>query len=214
MDESLQNETRGADAVAADGPLTTLRCLGGAAAPGELRRDLALLSRLSESARAHYWQALGPSLVEPVPPELERRLDVFCAEHHAEPAELAPAIKACRALLRGAARHGVDRRGFLADLEALGVDGPSVALLVAGFERAVGGLRRDAARRAIGGHGAVLTGVDWRVDRVMDTKEARGLGIDVAVVTLRYRDATGDKTLTLHALPDMLDERRRIGVVG
>jgi hypothetical protein len=127
---------------------------------------------------------------------------------------LAPAIKACRTLVRGAARHGVDRRGFLADLEALGVDGPSVALLAAGFERAVSGLRREAARRAIGGHGAVLTAVDWRVDRVMDTKEARGLGIDVAVVTLRYRDASGDKTLTLHALPDMLEELRRIGVVG
>lgn len=214
MDDSLQDETTGEAAATPTRPEGALRCLGGAGAPDELRGDLARLRRLSESARAHFWQALGPSLVEPVPPELERRLDVFCAEHHAEPSELAPAIKACRTLVRGAARHGVGRRGFLADLEALGVDGPSVALLASGFERAVGGLRRDAARRAIGGHGAVLTGVDWRVDRVMDTKEARGLGIDVAVVTLRYRDATGDKTLTLHALPDMLDELRRIGVVG
>jgi hypothetical protein len=214
MDDSLQNETAGEGASSAPKAQSALRCLGGASAPQDLRDDLMSLRRLSDSARAHFWQALGPSLVDPVPPELERRLDVFCAEHHAEPSDLAHAIKASRMLVRGAARHGVDQRGFLADLETLGVEGPIVVLLAAGFERAVGGLRRDAARRAIGGHGAVLTAVDWRVDRVMDTKEARGLGIDVAVVTLRYRDATGDKTLTLHALPDMLDELRRIGVVG
>lgn len=190
-----------------------LRCLGGAAAPPELRADLARIRGLSEQARAHFWEALGPSLAEPVPPELERRLDVFCAEHRAEPDDLARAIKACRSLLRGAAKHGVDPRGFVADLEAMATDAETAELLAAGFERAVMSLRRDAARRALAGHGSVLTAVDWRIDRVLDTKEARGLGVEVAIVTLRYRDATGEKTLTLHALGDMLEELRRIGVV-
>jgi len=174
---------------------------------------LGRLAALPDGARAHFWEALGPSLVEPVPAELERRLDVFCAEHRVEPAELARAIKACRSLVRGAARYGIDSAGFAADLKSIGLVESSIALLSAGFPRAVMSLRRDAARRAIGGHGAVLTGVDWRIDRVLDTKEARGLGVEIAVVSLRYRDAEGDKTLTLHALPDMLDELKRIGVV-
>ncbi len=191
-----------------------LRCLGGAAAPAELLSDLGRLVELAPAARAHFWEALGPSLAEPMPPELERKLDVFCAEHRADPKSLARAIKACRSIVRSAAKHGVDAAGFAADLAQLSLDGPTIELLVAGFPRAVMSLRREAARRAIGGHGAVLTGVDWRIDRVLDTKEARGLGVDVAVVSLRYRDAEGEKTLTLHALPDMLDELRRIGVVG
>ncbi|NUO54442.1 MAG: hypothetical protein HOV80_36830 [Polyangiaceae bacterium] len=190
-----------------------LRCLGGAGAPPELSADLARIAALSEEARKHFWEALGPSLAEPVPPELERKLDVFCAEHRAEPADLARAIKAARSLLRGAARHGVDAAGFLSDLEILSTDNTVIAILGLGFERAVVALRRDAARRAIAGHGNVLTAVDWRIDRVLDTKEARGLGVEIAVVTLRYRDATGEKTVTLHALPDMLEELKRIGVV-
>ncbi len=191
-----------------------IRCLGGAAPPADLQADLALFGALSEAARANLWAVLGPSLADPVPPELERKLDVFCAEHRAEPDAVARVIKACRSLLRGAARHGVEPRGFAADLEALGASADAVALLTAGFERSVMALRRDAARRAIAGHGSVLTAVDWRIDRVLDTKEARGLGVEVAIVTLRYRDATGERTITLHALPDMLDELRRIGTVG
>ena len=191
-----------------------LRCLGGAGAPEDLRADLARILALPDVARVRFWEALGPSLLEPLPPELERRLDVFCAEHRVEPGDLSRAIKACRSLVRGAARHGVDLRGLVADLEALSVEGAIIDLLAAGFERAVMSLRREAARRAIAGHGNVLMGVDWRIDKILDTKEARGLGVEVAVVTLRYRDATGDKTVTLHALPDMLDELRRIGVVG
>ena len=190
-----------------------VRCLGGAGASSELLVDLGRLSGLPESARAHFWEALAPSLVDPVPPELERCLDVFCAEHRVQPSDLARAIKACRTLVRGAARYGIDMAGFTADLTSMGLDETSLVLLSAGFSRAVISLRRNAARRAVGGHGAILTSVDWRIDRVLDSKEARGLGVEVAVVSLRYRDAEGEKTLTLHALPDMLEELKRIGIV-
>jgi hypothetical protein len=73
-----------------------LHSLGGQPAPAEVERDLALVLELSPTARARFWGALGPFLVESLPDTLEARLDAFCRAHEARAEDLSRALKACR----------------------------------------------------------------------------------------------------------------------
>lgn len=192
---------------------TSLHSYGGAAAPDGLADDLAQLAKLPAEARARFWEVLGPTLgADPIPREVERKIDVFCAEHAAPPDAVARALRAARSLVRGAARYGLGRGGFADDLSRLACDDETVSLLVGGFELAALALRKQAAIREIGAHGSLLTGVDWRVDRILDTKRVKALGVDVLMLTLTYKEGGQERTITLQVLPDMLAELRRVGV--
>src|SRR5262245_41439450 len=81
-----------------------LRCLGGGEAPPELGDDLRRLLSLPREALEHFWQVLGPSLQAELSQQTERLLDVYCAAYKIDDEDLARAIKACRFLLREAAR--------------------------------------------------------------------------------------------------------------
>lgn len=192
---------------------TSLHSYGGGPAPDGLADDLAELAKLPAEARARFWEILGPTLgTDPIPREVERKIDVFCAEHSAPPDTVARALRASRSLVRGAARHGLGKGGFGDDLARLGCDSETASLLVAGFVQAATSLRKQAAIRDIGAHGSLLTGVDWRVDRILDTKRVKALGVEVLILTLSYKEGGQERTITLQVLPDMLAELRRVGL--
>ncbi len=194
--------------------MTKLHSFGGEGPPEGLERDLLAIARLPERARARFWEILGPTLGEdPIPPQVERKLDVFCADLEVAPDLVAPGLRAARSLVRGAARHAVAKAGFAEDLARLGCPPPIASMLLGGFDSAVGKLRKQAAIRDIGAHGKLLTGVDWRIDRILDTSRVKALGVDVLLVSLRFSEGGKEKTITLQVLPDMLDELRRVGLV-
>ena len=135
---------------------------------------------MSSEARSRLWDVLGPSLLsETVPPEAARKLDVFAAQHGVEPGDLARAIKAARSLLRGAAKLKLQRDAFQLDLSLLAAGEGAKAALLGQYEEAVIRLRRQAAIDEIANHGKLLTDVDWRVDRIGDTKKAKSLDVDL-----------------------------------
>jgi hypothetical protein len=188
-------------------PRPALACLSGAAAPSELFDDVCVLSRLPPKARAAFWGALGPSLPEPIPASLEGHLDRFVSGSGADGEELARALKACRFLVREAARRGLARPQFEADCAALLPDDPEgVRLLAEGFERGKEVVRRELAESAIVRHGKLLVGVDWRVDTIRSSKEASALGQPVVMLTLTYREGERTDRVTLQALPHSLAE--------
>ncbi len=220
-DARVDASSRGAAAAvdarqeSVDAPLVSspnLASYGGVAAPADLAADLARLDGLPAAARDRFWDVVAPTLVaDPVPREVERKIDVFCAEHRLDPEDLAKALRACRSLLRGAAKHAVGAVGFQSDLKALGAPESVTALLGGRFESAMLRLRKQLVVDEIGAHGALLTGVDWRVDRIQDTKRAKALGVDVTIVTLTYREGGAERRVTLQVLPDMVEEVRAIG---
>lgn len=186
-----------------DKPLHTL---GGKPAPDEIAGDLARVAELPPSAKARLWEVLGPCLAEPLPEAMEGRLDAFCRAHEAAAAELAPALKACRFLLRQAGSRGLPRERFAEDLAALSPAPEVVDLLLAGYDPAVAQIRSELLRGAILDHGNLLEGVDWRLDHVTTSNRGGTLRAPVGVLTLRYRSGGKEERLTLQLVPDVLRE--------
>ena len=183
---------------------TPLHALGGQPAPDEIARDLALVLELSPSGRARFWEALGPCLVEPLPDAMEARLDAFCRAHEVPPGLLARALKACRFLVWQAGSRGLAREAFAADLASLCPSDELAAVLLPGYDAARAQVRRELLRGALGDHGNVLDGVDWRLDHVATSSRGGLLQAAVGVLTLRYRAGGKEERLTVQLLPEAL----------
>jgi hypothetical protein len=186
-----------------DRPLYTL---GGRPAPPEIARDLALLLELSPPAKARLWEALGPCLVEPLPDTVEARLDAFCQAHGARAEILAPALKACRFLVRQASARDLPQGRFAEDLANLHPSPEIADILLAGYEAAKAQVRRELLRGALLDHGNVLVGVDWRIDQVVTSSRGGLLHAPVGVLTLRYRAGGKEERLSVQIVPEALRE--------
>jgi len=183
-----------------------LHSLGGQPVPDEIERDLALLLELPPSARARFWEVLGPCLADPLPDTLEARLDAFCRAHQAPPADLARALKACRFLVWQASSRGLARDVFAADLASLHPSEELADVLLAGYDAARAQVQRELWRGALLDHGNVLEGVDWRVDHVATSSRGGLLREPVGVLTLRYRAGGKAERLTVQLVPEALRE--------
>ncbi|MBW2531461.1 MAG: hypothetical protein JRI55_08270 [Deltaproteobacteria bacterium] len=188
---------------------TKLKSLGGGEPPAELAEGLEELLRLPPSAREHFWDALGPVLRQPLPADLDERLDGFCAKHKTPAAQLGRAILACRMLLREAGRHGASRAELDEDLAKLSEHaGEIAAILLPGFDQAMAAVRQEILYGSLLDHGKQLVGLSWRVDSMLLSHRGDGLRSPVAMVTLRYREGEEESRITLQALPDMIREIR------
>ena len=186
-----------------------LRCLGGSEPPPEVSLGLKDLSLLSGSARAHFWDALGPALRDPVPRELEPLLERFQQAHQVAQGPLVRAIAACRLLLREAAQRTTSGDDFAHDLAGLNAgSGELEAILMPGFESAMAALRQEILAGSLADHGKLLVGVDWRVDSMVCSDRGEKLQSPVVVVTLRYLEGGQPGRFTVQALPDMLQQLR------
>ncbi|APR75283.1 Hypothetical protein A7982_00629 [Minicystis rosea] len=193
-------------------PALTLHSLGGGAPPPEIAADLLRLLELPEGAQQHIWEALGPSLDEPIPNEVEALLTRFARRHDAETDALSRALKACRFLLRAAALFDLDRARFAEDLERLAGDAQAArvkARLLPGFDVAKAHVRASEVRRTLADHGRVVEGVDWRIERIEASNRAASLDERVAVVTLRCREGDRRERITLYLDESALAELTR-----
>lgn len=188
-----------------------LYCLGGGEAPPELGADLLRLLRLPAEALQKLWQVLAPSLAETLAPETEQLLDVFCAAYHVDDDELAAAIKACRFVIREAARLDVPAGALGEDLDRL-CPGEALVkeLVLAGYEPARDRIRHEMVKAAIADHGKLLVGVHWRVDAIQASERGVRLGTPVAMLTLHYREGAELGRVTLQVLPDMMGELKGV----
>jgi hypothetical protein len=196
--------------ASADGEVR-LHCLGGGPAPPDLGADLRRLLRLPPEALEKFWQVLAPSLASNLPPEAEQLLDVYCAAYKIDDEDLARAIKACRFVIREAARRDAPAGAVADDLDRVCGDAPLVKeLILAGYEPARAQIRHEIVRAALADHGNLLVGMKWRLDAVQASEQGSRLATPVAMLTLHYRDGTETKRLTLQVLPDMMGELKAI----
>jgi hypothetical protein len=188
-----------------------LYCLGGGAAPPDLGADLARLARLPTEALAKIWQVLGPSLAERIAPETGQLLDVFTAAYRIDADDLALALKACRFVIREAARLDAPAGAVADDLDRLCPGAPLVReILLAGYESAKAQIRHEILRSALADHGKLLVSLNWRVDAIQASERGMKLGLPVSILTLHYREGAETGRVTLQVLPDMLAELRRV----
>lgn len=188
-----------------------LYCLGGGEAPPDLAADLACLGRLPLEALQRIWQVLAPSLAEPIAPETEQLLDLFCAAYHADGELLARAIKGCRFAIREGAQRDVPGPALVDDLQKLCPDLPVVAeLVLAGYDEAKEQLRHEIVKAALADHGKLLVRVSWRVDAIQASERGLGLRTPVAMLTLHFREGAESGRVTLQVLPDMMHELKDV----
>lgn len=179
--------------------LAHLRCLDGGCAPPEIAADLRLVSALPEPARRALWTALGPSLREPLVPAVEVQLDNFCRKHAVNDDDLARVLKACRFLVREAAKRDLPLSVFMEDVTALaGAESETSLVLASGYEKARALLRHDMLGEALRAQGTVLTGVHWRLDTIRTSSTGVRASADVALMTLEYLEGNKSGRLVLH----------------
>lgn len=193
-------------------PSPRLHSLGGSSPPAGVTADLRRVLALPASAQQRLWEVLGPSLREPVEPRIGEQVTRFCAAHDVREAELAPAIRACRFLLRGAAAEDLSPPRFAEDLTALaGEDGAALGnVLLPGYEAARAHVRGELLRRSLADHGKLLEGAEWRLDTASAGSRGKNLSVPVVNLTLSYREADSVERLTLQLTPDVLHSLRTL----
>jgi COMM domain len=189
-----------------------LHSLGGDSAPPGVAADLRRVLALPASAQQRIWEVLGPSLRDPVPPGAAEQVARFCAEHGVREAELAPAIRASRFLLRGAATEDLTPQRFAEDLAVLaGEDSAALTeVLLPGYEAARAHLRGELLRRSLADHGKTLEGAEWRLDVASASSRGKNLRVPIVNLTLSYREADRAERLTLQLTPDMVQYLRTL----
>jgi hypothetical protein len=186
-----------------------LSVLRGRPAPKEVVGDLSLLLQLPPAAREHLWDALAPSLREPVTRQAEAALDHFCSVHRVDADVLASAVRASRFLLRAANDVGATKQELAGDLATLCAASPEIAeLLLARFDAAMALLAEEALDAALVDHGRVLVDVDWRVDAVRaSSRGGTGAGA-VALFTFRVKDGDDESRVTVQVRPEVAKKLR------
>jgi hypothetical protein len=189
-----------------------LHSLGGNSPPAGVAADLRRVLALPVPAQQRLWEVLGPSLRDPVPSGVGEQVSRFCAAHDVREAELAPAIRACRFLLRGAAAEDLSPARFIEDLTTLaGEDGAALGkVLLPGYEAARAHLRGELLRRSLADHGKLLEGAEWRLDVASAGSRGKNLRVPIVHLTLSYREADRVDRLTLQLPPDMLHSLRTL----
>lgn len=189
-----------------------LASLGGDLAPPEMASDLALVATLPERARRHLWEALGPSLAEPLPPAVEARLDRFCRDFELDGAALARALKACRHLVRAAASLDLDAAHLASDVALLASepDAPSIQqALLAGYDAARAVVRAENARRTLADHEDLVIKIAHRCERVVASSHGAGLDLPLLALTFTVRRDGREERVTVRLPPDQVEALRR-----
>lgn len=187
-----------------------LHCMGGQAAPAEVLSDWQRLSVLPERARQSLWELVEASLGQ-VDPALERRAEAFCQLYGVPGPDLQSSLRVCRFLLSRAAAINMPAPQMAEDLAALsqGQRPEVAALFLAHYEGAKAIVRRGLIERMILDHGKVLSGLDWRVDKIAASDRGVGMEAPVLVLTLRLRDGDREERSTFYMTPEAFLELKK-----
>ena len=156
------------------------------------------------------WPLIQVALFVPNDPANPDRLKSFAHEHEVAEPQVLAAIRTSEYLVRKAAARGLDTAAFRRDLEAisdgnrLGID--LLAPRYAGMREQV---RAKILEDSLADHGPVLLGLEWRVDRMIDTNRGNGFNDEVVFLTLRYRHGDDLERMSLQVPPDGMDTLKK-----
>lgn len=184
--------------------------LNGKPAPEGMSESIVGVERLPAAARTGFGELLFPNL-EPLPEDqLDNRIARLCRRNDLDVEVAGSAIKAVAFLFRSAAAFAIDPDALASDIRAMGGSPSLVELLLPLYEQAVPNLRREIAQAAIAMHGAVLVGIEWRIDTLGASSRGRKLNVPVALMTFQYQESGEVRTKTFQMLPDMVGSLREV----
>ncbi len=190
-----------------------LRCLDGGVPPQGLGSDLHRLLDLPDAAQKEFWRVLGAYLEPELDDRAQAAILAYCSKHDVSPDQIAPAVKATRFLLQGAAKCNASAEAFVADLQLLTDDedaGRDLAtLLLPWYEDFLPKMRRAAVDETLLGHGKLVTKSSWRLEHITSSDLVDGVATSVAMLTFTYREGEQVNRITLQLLPDQVDALRR-----
>ena len=205
--EALESDKDGA-APRKESP--RLGTLGGAYAPDGLGADLGTLLVVPEALQQELWNLIEPYLGDKLDDRAQSRIAQLARRHEVAPEELVKLARACRFLFRRAAETELPVDRLAIDLEALCGDDPRVAqLLLPLYAKALPLLRRRMLYGSVADHGNLATQVDWRLDKILSSQRAGKVDTAVALMTFSYRAGNTDERITLHMLPDLVEQLHR-----
>lgn len=193
----------------ADSPIPLL-CLNERPAPPTLAADLEALVGLTALAKERLREILLPCLAPTLEPTLDKNVETFALRTEVPTSKLVAALRGCRFLFESVARAGAEPHVLAADLARLAPERAEElrSLLLPVYEPAVRLIRNELIRRTILDHGALLTGTDWRVDRILGSQHGAALDATLGVLTFTYKRGTHEERLTLHCEPGELRSLR------
>lgn len=193
------------------GPI--LQCLMGGRAASDLAGDLAQLLDLPEQVRSAFWDLLRDCLAPQLDDRAGNRVRRFAKEHEVNPEHLLGPVKACRFLLRSAARHNTTREAFAADVKTLSAkeDHESLSqLLMPIYDEGFPALRKEVVFLSIAEHGTLGRDIHWRLDTLQASDHGVALDVPLTSLTFACQDGQTPRNITIQLLPDMLSKLRDV----
>ncbi len=187
-----------------------MRCFRNAEIPEQLLRELTQLIDVAKEPTPAFTMLLSRALMAVPPATLDEAIGDYAEEVGVDPFVLGATLRAHRFLLREAAHAEATESDYAADLlEAAGNPDRGSrlqALMVPMFGPAMRQLREERVTGAVSDHGKVLTGVRWRVDKMVGSSRGNAEDMRVGMLTLHFREGDHRERITFQALPDVLQE--------
>lgn len=188
-----------------------LASLGGGLATPKLAQSLCRYLALPDDVRAELLELVPPLLAGAPPDECRERTRALVERHALAAPEVTRALDALHFLVVQAAGVDLDEQGFAEDLAALASEArDGRAELNARYPELKKCARERALRETVLEHGAVLSDVDWRIDKVQASSHGRGFDFPLVNLTLHYREGERTERITLQAFPDDLATLRSL----
>jgi len=200
----------------------SLELLNGQPPTAELVRRWRRYLELPAAAHAQFWEIMNPILLGLPEQTVPQHVAQAAQRLNIESTDLALALEGCHVLLTKATAANLDTAGFDRDLRALsgeqGEQHLARATLIEGYERAQRLIRQRFVAASVAEHGKVVTGLNWRIDRILASSHGTGLNTTILLMTLHYQDAGKDHTMTfqlsdatLRQIRDFCDQMLKLG---
>ena len=176
-----------------------MNCFEGQPAPPIVTEGWKQLSAFSHQLLEPFWLLLAPAVMNPGNPANQELMALFCKENEISAENMLTAMGCCELLLKQAAALDLPEDLFQQDLETL-ADGKAdnlVQFVRKRFPGARKGLRQQIFMDSLSTHGKVMTGLDWRLDRVQHSSKGNRLNTDIVLLTLHYQEGRKKDSISL-----------------
>lgn len=196
------------DTTATDTPEpVTLNSLNGRPAPPIVTEGWKRIQAFSAETLSAFWALLAPVLLTPENASNQELINLFCRENSVSPDVLLTAVGCCEVLLKQAAANDLSPEAFGQDVAALsGGAGELSDFFTTRYPKAKSEFRKKILFETLSGHGKVMTGLQWRLDKVMHSSQGSRLDTDIVLLTLNYMESDRKGEITLQLTRDAAGE--------
>ena len=194
-----------------DQQAVVLKLLQGKPPTPDLLRRWRRYIELPALVHARIWEVLNPILLGLPQESVPQHVAQFAAAVNVEVSDLTLALEGCHALLLEATARNIDVKDFNEDLALLsgaGAGQTARAAIVEGYERSNKLIRQRLVMESVAEHGKVLTGLNWRIDRILMSNHGFNLDTPILMMTLHYEDAGEKQHMTFQVSDSVLTMMR------